>query len=72
MFREVAHPGVITSSHDNEEERRYVTYYQWVGFTLFFQVLIFTTLPGCSLSLVNQMKSHECSLKFLMLEVNSV
>jgi hypothetical protein len=34
----VAHPGVITSSHDNEEERRYVTYYQWVGFTLFFQV----------------------------------
>ena len=37
-FREVAHPGVITSSHDNEEERRYVTYYQWVGFTLFFQV----------------------------------
>jgi hypothetical protein len=47
MFREVAHPGVITSSHDNEEERRYVTYYQWVGFTLFFQVLIFTTLPGC-------------------------
>jgi hypothetical protein len=47
MFREVAHPGVITSSHDNEEERRYVTYYQWVGFTLFFQVLLFTTLPGC-------------------------
>jgi hypothetical protein len=46
MFREVAHPGVITSSHDNEEERRYVTYYQWVGFTLFFQVLTFTTLPG--------------------------
>jgi hypothetical protein len=40
MFREVAHPGVITSSHDNEEERRYVTYYQWVGFTLFFQVLL--------------------------------
>jgi hypothetical protein len=36
--REVAHPGVITSAHDNEEERRYVTYYQWVGFTLFFQV----------------------------------
>jgi hypothetical protein len=47
MFREVAHPGVITSSHDNEEERRYVTYYQWVGFTLFFQVQIFNTLPGC-------------------------
>ena len=21
-----------------EDERRYVTYYQWVGFTLFFQV----------------------------------
>ena len=35
---EVAHPGVITSSHDEEDERRYVSYYQWVGFTLFFQV----------------------------------
>ena len=45
-FREVAHPGVITSSHDNEEERRYVTYYQWVGFTLFFQVKIQLLLPA--------------------------
>ena len=35
---EVAHPGVITSSVDEEDERRYVSYYQWVGFTLFFQV----------------------------------
>ena len=35
---EVAHPGVITSSHDEPDERRYVSYYQWVGFTLFFQV----------------------------------
>ena len=36
--RDVAHPGVMTSAHDQEDERRYVTYYQWVGFTLFFQV----------------------------------
>ena len=35
---EVAHPGVLKSSPDEEEERRYVSYYQWVGFTLFFQV----------------------------------
>ena len=35
---EVAHPGVLKSSADEEEERRYVSYYQWVGFTLFFQV----------------------------------
>jgi hypothetical protein len=35
---EVAHPGVITSSVGEEDERRYVSYYQWVGFTLFFQV----------------------------------
>ena len=35
---EVAHPGVITSNVDDEDERRYVSYYQWVGFTLFFQV----------------------------------
>jgi hypothetical protein len=39
--REVAHPGVITSAHDQEDERRYVTYYQWVGFTLFFQAILF-------------------------------
>ena len=36
---QVAHPGVMTSAHDQEDERRYVTYYQWVGFTLFFQVM---------------------------------
>lgn len=36
---EVAHPGVITSNVDEEDERRYVSYYQWVGFTLFFQVM---------------------------------
>ena len=36
---QVAHPGVITSSVDEEDERRYVSYYQWVGFTLFFQVI---------------------------------
>ena len=35
---EVAHPGVLSSSDDDEDERRYVSYYQWVGFTLFFQV----------------------------------
>lgn len=35
---EVAHPGVMTSNSDEEDERRYVSYYQWVGFTLFFQV----------------------------------
>jgi len=38
---EVAHPGVITSSVDEEDERRYVSYYQWVGFTLFFQAILF-------------------------------
>ena len=38
---EVAHPGVITSNVDDEDERRYVSYYQWVGFTLFFQVGFF-------------------------------
>ena len=37
---EVAHPGVLSSSDDDEDERRYVSYYQWVGFTLFFQVSI--------------------------------
>ena len=36
---EVAHPGVITSNVGEEDERRYVSYYQWVGFCLFFQVL---------------------------------
>ena len=35
---EVAHPGVMASNVDEEEERRYVSYYQWVGFCLFFQV----------------------------------
>ncbi len=35
---EVAHPGVLTSNVGEEDERRYVSYYQWVGFTLFFQV----------------------------------
>ena len=39
--RDVAHPGVMTSAHDQEDERRYVTYYQWVGFTLFFQAILF-------------------------------
>ena len=39
--RDVAHPGVMTSAHDQEDERRYVTYYQWVGFTLFFQVNLY-------------------------------
>ena len=42
---EVAHPGVITSNVDDEDERRYVSYYQWVGFTLFFQVFSLL-LPG--------------------------
>jgi len=37
----VAHPGVITSNADDEDERRYVSYYQWVGFTLFFQAVLF-------------------------------
>ena len=41
MGRDVAHPGVMTSAHDQEDERRYVTYYQWVGFTLFFQAILF-------------------------------
>ena len=35
---EVAHPGVMASNVGEEEERRYVSYYQWVGFCLFFQV----------------------------------
>jgi hypothetical protein len=35
---EVAHPGVITSNVGEDDEKRYVSYYQWVGFTLFFQV----------------------------------
>ena len=32
---------ICFSAHDQEDERRYVTYYQWVGFTLFFQVSSF-------------------------------
>ena len=40
-------PGILDSflsnhslyDYDQEDERRYVTYYQWVGFTLFFQVI---------------------------------
>ena len=40
---EVAHPGVMHSNPDDEEERRYVSYYQWVGFCLFFQVRNNTT-----------------------------
>ena len=43
---EVAHPGVLSSSDDDEDERRYVSYYQWVGFTLFFQVSINQTKNG--------------------------
>jgi hypothetical protein len=35
---QVAHPGVLKSTSDDDEERRYVSYYQWVGFMLFFQV----------------------------------
>ena len=46
--RDVAHPGVMTSAHDQEDERRYVTYYQWVGFTLFFQVSNPPRLPSSS------------------------
>ena len=34
----------IFSAHDQEDERRYVTYYQWVGFTLFFQVICLLVL----------------------------
>ena len=37
---EVAHPGVMASNVGEEEERRYVSYYQWVGFCLFFQVCV--------------------------------
>ena len=36
------------SAHDQEDERRYVTYYQWVGFTLFFQVSNPPRLPSSS------------------------
>ena len=36
------------SAHDQEDERRYVTYYQWVGFTLFFQVSKPHSLPSSS------------------------
>ena len=32
------HPGVVSSNIEEVEDRRYVTYYQWVGFTLLFQV----------------------------------
>ena len=35
---EVAHPGILTSNVSEQDEKRYVTYYQWVGFCLFFQV----------------------------------
>ena len=35
---------ICFSAHDQEDERRYVTYYQWVGFTLFFQVSPFFSL----------------------------
>ncbi|XP_040572604.1 innexin shaking-B [Lepeophtheirus salmonis] len=38
---EVAHPGVITSNVEEEDDKRYVSYYQWVGFTLFFQSILF-------------------------------
>ena len=40
---EVAHPGVMASNVGEEEERRYVSYYQWVGFCLFFQVCTSST-----------------------------
>ena len=35
---EIAHPGILTSNVSEQDEKRYVTYYQWVGFCLFFQV----------------------------------
>ena len=37
--RDVPHPGI--SGGNYEDERRYVTYYKWVGFTLFLQALLF-------------------------------
>ncbi len=38
---QIAHPGVVTSNVGEDDERRYVSYYQWVGFTLFFQAVLF-------------------------------
>lgn len=35
--REVAHPGVANDFND-EDAKKYYTYYQWVCFVLFFQV----------------------------------
>ena len=37
---EIAHPGILTSNVSEQDEKRYVTYYQWVGFCLFFQVCL--------------------------------
>merc|ERR1719184_689775 len=37
---DVPHPG-IGGPGGYDEEKRYVTYYKWVGFVLFFQALLF-------------------------------
>merc|ERR1712117_932754 len=38
---EIAHPGILTSNVSEQDEKRYVTYYQWVGFCLFLQAVLF-------------------------------
>ena len=59
---EVAHPGVITSNVDEEDERRYVSYYQWVGFTLFFQVLYGRVSYPCGLCIDQLYDVAGCTL----------
>ena len=39
---EVPHPGILKSSHEHEGDRRYTSYYPWVGFLLVLQVTCHT------------------------------
>ena len=60
---DVAHPGIDKTI--DPEERRYVRYYQWVCFCLFFQVDIsrlFDPVPV----------SRSCSDEWIMLELSRI